>query len=100
ALMARYVGNIDLPAADIAKKLLDKEQTKQALVLGLALRLAHTFTGGAPGILRDTPLRPGLGKLGFAIAQPHAELSGDVVKRRLDSLAAALGLAGGFSLLP
>lgn len=100
ALMARYVGNIDLPAADIAKKLLDKEQTQQALVLGLALRLAHTFTGGAPGILRDTPLRPGLGKLGFAIAKPHAALSGDVVKRRLDSLAAALGQTGEISLLP
>lgn len=92
ALMARYVGNIDLSAADIARKLLDREQTQQALVLGLALRLAHTFTGGAPGILRDTPLRPGLAKLGFVISKPHAALSGDVVNRRLGSLAAALGL--------
>lgn len=100
ALMARYVGNIDLAAADIAKKLLDKEQTQQALVLGLALRLAHTFTGGAPGILRDTPLRPGLGKLQFAIAPAHAALGGDVVKRRLDSLAVALGQAGEIVLLP
>jgi len=100
ALMARYVGNIDLSAAEIAKKLLDKEQTQQALLLGLALRLAHTFTGGAPDILRDTPLRPGLGKLQFAIAPAHAALGGDVVKRRLESLAAALGQAGEIILLP
>ncbi|MBU0724191.1 MAG: Ppx/GppA family phosphatase [Alphaproteobacteria bacterium] len=91
ALMARYVGHVDLKAAETAKQLIDKDLVQQALILGVALRLAHTFTGGAPGILPATPLRVIAGKLFFTVTETHEALLGDVVQRRLESLGSVLG---------
>lgn len=99
ALMARYVGHVDLPAADTAKGLIDKDMLRQALVLGVALRLGHTFSGGAPGILPHTPLKIVAGKLYFTVGPAHEAMLGDVVRRRLDSLASAMEMPAEVSTL-
>ncbi|HSV28307.1 MAG TPA: Ppx/GppA family phosphatase [Candidatus Omnitrophota bacterium] len=52
----RYQGNEDNPHARSAMALLDEASLKRCRVTGLALRLAHTLSGGAPNLLRRTRL--------------------------------------------
>jgi len=91
---ARYAGTIDGPLAAEVRPLVSDAQAKKALVLGLALRLAHTLSGGAPGLLRQTTLKLGGETLALTLPGEAAALYGEVVQRRLDALAKALGRRG------
>ncbi len=94
ALYARYTGRTDDPVTRPALDLADEAMTRRARTLGLALRLAHTLTGGAVDLLARAPLEVGNGRLRLVLEGPAADLAGDVVNRRLDAVAEALGVRG------
>jgi len=54
----RYQGNEDNPALAQAIQLLGEDSRRRCRMVGLALRLAHTLSGGAPNLLRQTRLVP------------------------------------------
>lgn len=59
----RYQGDEDNPHARMAEQLLDEADQQRCRVAGLALRLAHTLSGGAPNLLRETRLLSDGGEL-------------------------------------
>ncbi len=87
---ARHAGNVDSGVTATARALLTENQVRKALVLGLALRLAHTLTGGAAPLLRRTSLRLAGDELQLALPEDASVLAGEVVERRLGALASAL----------
>ena len=62
-------------------------------ILGRALRLAHTLSGGTAGILRDCPLSVGEEELILSIPEKFADLNGEVLQKRLRQLAQAIDLS-------
>lgn len=94
ALYARYTGRIDDPITRPALDLADEGIVRRARSLGVALRLAHTLTGGAGDLLASAHLEIENGRLRLVLEGPAADLAGDVVDRRLDAVADALGLKG------
>ena len=93
AVHARYGGDGDSDAAGAAARLTEPEAVRRADLLGRALRLGHTITGGAPGLLDDISLRLDERGLVLTLASRNQVLMGEAVRRRLDALAAALGRA-------
>jgi len=68
---------------------LDDDRLDRAAVLGLALRLAYTLSGGADAVLTDTRLRFGAKRLTLVVAKRRAAFLGELVERRLQQLASA-----------
>ena len=91
ALAVRYAGSTKGVGDDASQTLLDETDLLRATQLGLALRLAHTFSGGAPELLERTRLVGGNGQLTLMLPEDEASLAGHVVKRRLAALASAFG---------
>ena len=95
-VFARYGGNAeaDLAKGDFARivGLLDGERHGRAYALGLALRLAHTLSGGAMGLLERTRLETKGGTLALVLEGSARALNGAVVGRRLRALARAVDL--------
>lgn len=85
----RYDGQAEGNVTRPAWLLLDEDELREAYRLGLALRLAYTFCGGATAALRRTTLRPSRGVLEFVIPRAQRSLVGEAVERRLDALARA-----------
>lgn len=56
AVFFRYQGSEDSPEVARFIQLLDEGAFRRAKLVGLALRLAHTLSGGAPNLLRQTSL--------------------------------------------
>ena len=92
ALHARYGGAAVMDPAIPA--LLTDEDSAQANLLGLGLRLAHTLTGGASCLLDRTWLERDDGAMRLVIAEDLASLAGDVVRRRVEAVAKAINLSG------
>ena len=94
-LAARYGGGVRRSVRDRARGLLGVEGAERAEILGRALRLGIDLSGGSSGVLSRTALRLTDGTDGGAVTlllSPDAEAhAGEVVRRRLDALAAALG---------
>jgi exopolyphosphatase/guanosine-5'-triphosphate,3'-diphosphate pyrophosphatase len=88
----RYEADTTAPFLDTAKQLLDPLAVKRAETLGAALRLAFTLSGGTPVLLAGTALRRRGGELQLRLVEGSGVFAGESVQRRLDSLAAALGL--------
>lgn len=86
----RYQGGDDIPALAQAIQLLDEDSVRRARVVGLALRLAHTLSGGAPNLLRQTRLvaEPPYLVLEVPAANPAFALDPD---RAFDRLARTMG---------
>lgn len=61
-----------------------------ARLLGLALRLAHTISGGTGGILRSCSLHLAPSSLCLRIPAQYADLDGEALRKRLRQLAKAL----------
>ena len=91
---ARYAGTIDGLATQGARALVSDGQGLKALVLGLALRLAHTLTGGATALLQRTALKVSGERLVLILPEDGSVPAGEVVQRRLDALAKALNRKG------
>ncbi|MDZ5649707.1 Ppx/GppA family phosphatase [Nitrospirillum sp. BR 11828] len=94
ASFVRYAGTADGQPLGLTRTLLSEAQLSRAVIVGLALRLAHTLTGGAATLLQRTALRLTPDTLTLLLPRDAAMLDGDAVQRRLDALAKTLGRKG------
>jgi len=94
AVWVRYGGRPGQGPTRPAAGLLSEEEAEWAARLGHALRLAHTLTGGAPGLLSRTRLTIADGTVTLALPPDAETLGGEVVARRLQALAKSLGASG------
>ena len=78
---------------DAARVLLDEDGREWARIVGLALRLARALSGGVPDLLKRTCLDPGAGQLALVLPDGGV-FESDVIERRLQALARALGVKG------
>jgi exopolyphosphatase/guanosine-5'-triphosphate,3'-diphosphate pyrophosphatase len=91
ALFARYGGDDMLPVAADARSLLSDDEQRRALLLGLALRLAHTLTGGVPGLLPTTRLSMSGNRVLLTLPASDPAFAPDLSDRRYDRLAKLAG---------
>ncbi|WP_426959988.1 Ppx/GppA family phosphatase [Muricoccus radiodurans] len=75
-----------------ARALLGGAAQARAELLGAALRLAYTLSGGTPALLAGTALERRGGRLVLRLVEGSGVFAGESVQRRVDSLAAAAGL--------
>ena len=94
AIFVRYNGEPANPLVTPVKRLLDDDRRARARSIGLALRLAHTLTGSAPGLLGRTRLAVKGKKLLLKIPAEGEMFQSETVERRLRTLARSLGLKG------
>ncbi len=91
AVNARYGGDDNR----IARALVDEDQARRAHRVGLALRLAQTYSGGLPGLVAASRLEIRGRQLVFQAPAADRALVNDTVQRRLLALADAFGLEAG-----
>jgi len=89
----RYYGDPDSIIVAPVRGLLDAKSYKRAKQLGLAFRLAHTLSGGAPGLLDK--MRPVVAKgvLKLRLGGKEQSFMSKTAKRRLSILADSLDLS-------
>lgn len=100
ACYVRYAGRADDAPTAAARLLLDEAQAGRATVLGQALRLAQTLTGGVAGLLQRTSLGLGDDAVTLMLPEDSRVLVGDVVQRRLDALAKTVKRTGTIAYRP
>ncbi|HQT78724.1 MAG: exopolyphosphatase [Acidocella sp. 20-63-7] len=88
----RYEAESDAPFLRPARLLLDVESANRASLLGIALRLAYTLSGGTKDLLGGTRLRIEGSRLVLSLRPNSGVFAGESVIRRLERLALALGL--------
>jgi exopolyphosphatase/guanosine-5'-triphosphate,3'-diphosphate pyrophosphatase len=88
----RYDAEPDMSFLDTARRMLEISSLRRAEVLGTALRLAYTLSGGTPELLAGTALSRDSFRLTLTLAEGSGVFAGEAVTRRLDRLAQALGL--------
>ncbi len=88
----RYEAEADAPYLPAGRLLLDSRAMRRAEVLGAALRLAYTLSGGTPELLRGTSLIRRGGQLVLRLVDGGGVFAGESVQRRIEALAAALGM--------
>jgi exopolyphosphatase / guanosine-5'-triphosphate,3'-diphosphate pyrophosphatase len=92
----RYEAESDAPFLRPARLLLDVASAHAAEVLGVALRLAYTLSGGTRALLAGSSLEIAAGRrLVLHLRTDAGVFAGEAVMRRLDRLAQALGLEAG-----
>ncbi len=94
ALYHRYKSGKRGWQAEAAARLLTPAQQAASEVLGRGLRLGAMLSGSAPGGLEDAPLRRDGGQLILTLGPRMADLAGEVVEKRLVSLARSIGAEG------
>jgi exopolyphosphatase/guanosine-5'-triphosphate,3'-diphosphate pyrophosphatase len=94
AVFHRYSGDEEVPKALVVEDLLDKDDEKLALRIGLAARLAFSMSASAVGELGQTRLRLTPGKVLLDVPRRREMLAGEPVLKRLGTLAAALDRKG------
>ncbi len=87
----RYGGQPDDKTAADARRLLKAEDLRRATVLGLALRLVQTLSGGAPELVSRSRVVVDGDDLLLIAPAGDGLLASEAVQRRLKSLAAAIG---------
>jgi exopolyphosphatase/guanosine-5'-triphosphate,3'-diphosphate pyrophosphatase len=93
-LYIRYGGRMEDPHVAMARGLLDNAKAAKANILGLALRLGQTLTGGVVALLQRTALTLDEETLYLTLPEDSRALIGDTVQRRLDSVAKSLNRRG------
>jgi len=91
-LMYRYKGGAAAARDLAAVELLPKERQELAKAIGKVIRLGAMLAGPTVGALRDVGIAREGGKLVLSLPADRANLSGEVVEKRLASAASALGL--------
>lgn len=86
----RYQGDEENPHARMAMQLLDEATIRRCRITGTGLRLAHTLSGGAPNLLRETRLVFEQGHLILEAADGNPAFSMES-DRTFDRLAKAVG---------
>jgi exopolyphosphatase / guanosine-5'-triphosphate,3'-diphosphate pyrophosphatase len=81
-----------LPQQMLAR--IDRRALKRARIIGGALRAAHMISIGMPGIIDETQLAHSGDKLILTLPPQHADLDGERLRRRFESLATVLGRTG------
>lgn len=91
----RYTGGDEEsePMPEVAA-LTSPSMASRALQLGLALRLGHTFSASAPGILSATTLARTPKAIVLRVPQAFAPLAGEVARKRLAALSESFDIAG------
>lgn len=92
-VFVRYNGD---PASGIVvpvRGLLDARSLERARQLGLAFRLAHTLSGGAPSVLNKVRPAVANGVLKLSFTDKEAAFLSETAERRLSTLADSLGLS-------
>ncbi len=92
AVYVRYNGDPESKLVSPVRSLLDPGQQAWVNVVGLALRLAHTLSGSAPGLLAQSRLKVGGNKLSLKVPEGDEIFVSDTVERRLKTLARSVGL--------
>lgn len=92
AVASRHAQVVGRPVADAIDGLLDRASIERARAIGLAIRLAYTLCGGNVDVLRRFRMERGGAELVLRVPEDQANLSGDIVTRRLAALARELGL--------
>jgi exopolyphosphatase / guanosine-5'-triphosphate,3'-diphosphate pyrophosphatase len=87
----RYQGDEDAPAVTQAIGLLDEADIRRCRIAGLALRLAHTLSGGAPNLLRQTRLMAENDELVLEVPVGNPAFTLLENDRTFDRLARAIG---------
>lgn len=72
-------------------ELVDKDMLKRAKILGAAFRAAHMVAAAMPGVLPHAPLSYEGNRLVWQLPEPYANLEGERVERRFNTLANLLG---------
>ncbi|WP_026987152.1 Ppx/GppA family phosphatase [Fodinicurvata fenggangensis] len=90
ALYSRYGGNKNAGILNYTRQLLSEERVRMADALGRALRLAYTLSGGDPQMLEVTTLNREEDCLVLQIPADAAVPPGQMIEKRLSSLASAL----------
>jgi exopolyphosphatase/guanosine-5'-triphosphate,3'-diphosphate pyrophosphatase len=88
----RYEAHAESGYVAIARSMLDSATVRRAEQLGAALRLAFTLSGGTPALLSGTALKRLGGELRLRLIEGSGVFAGESVQRRIDALAASLGL--------
>ena len=90
----RYSGDEDFPQRLALAGLLDKDDEKRALVLGLAWRFAFSLSASASGELAQYKLRMTPSKIILEVPPQREAIAGEPVQKRLGVLAGALERKG------
>ncbi|WP_424134650.1 Ppx/GppA family phosphatase [Roseomonas chloroacetimidivorans] len=83
-----------------ARALLGAAAQQRAERIGAALRLAYTLSGGTPALLAGTALIPRGNRLVLRLVEGSGVFAGESVQRRVDSLAAVMGLEAAVEVAP
>lgn len=94
AVYVRYGGTLGDALTGPVLELLTEAMRSRVLLLGQALRLAHTLTGGATSLLERTSLTVSGESVVLTLPADEEALTGLAVDRRLDAVAKALGKPG------
>ena len=92
-IAARHGAEVQSELVEVARALLDPAALRAAAVVGLALRLAYTLSGGAPRVLRECGIKLHDDAVVLMLPASGSVVIGDAVLRRLDALARGLGFA-------
>ena len=91
AIFVRYNGDTDDPMVESVRQLLDDHIEARVMAVGYALRTAHTISGSAPGLLKQTRLKLDGKHLILEVPDGRAVFLSDAVRRRFKTLARSLG---------
>ncbi len=91
-LALRYEAEPDAAFLDPARRLLDLAGLRAAEMLGIALRLAYTLSGGTVELLAHSSIRREKTRLVLQLAEGSGVFAGEGISRRLERLAQAAGL--------
>ncbi|BDG73854.1 Ppx/GppA family phosphatase [Roseomonas fluvialis] len=92
AVALRYEAAPEATYIQAARVLLDLPAVRRAETLGAALRLAYTLSGGTPELLAGTEIERRGGRLVLRLVEGTGVFAGESVLRRVEALAAVLGL--------
>jgi len=100
AVAMRHEAEPDEPWLAPARVLLDVGTAQRAELVGAALRLAYTLSGGTAALLGRTGLRREHARLVLRLSQGGGVFAGDSVWRRLERLAELAGLEPSTEIAP
>ncbi len=95
AVFLRYGGALNSRRISSILPLMKPRELRRAQVLGLALRMAFMLSGGMRSVLERTSLSVTKNRVNLVLPSDGSVLAGDVVERRLKSLADVLEIKAG-----
>lgn len=95
AVLTRHHGSEDDEEIRRAMAMLTEAELGWSRAIGYALRLAHRYSGGAPGLLASTRLVRGGDLLALEVPAGEPAMHPDLVEKTLERLAKAIGCETG-----